>query len=163
MPKIRHSDNIKVNAAIEVAFDLVAGDVMAVDDDPDKMTGHRPLTDGPLRQGFQWQQRVVHNRKLCHTWWSVSEMARPRVLEQTMVHFCADAESKVHGGERWEFHVGDDGSTRVELCSWRSSRGLAGWIYKVLQERAGSDDTLSIKRRLAYVQFEAERRSQVEA
>lgn len=89
-----------MNAAVEVAFDLVAADVMAVADDPDKMVGHRRLTDGPLREGCRWQQTVVHNRKLCHTWWSVTEAVRPRVLEQTMRHFCADAERELQGGER---------------------------------------------------------------
>jgi hypothetical protein len=79
-----------VNAAVEVAFGLVPADVMAVADDPDKMVGHRPLTDGPLREGFRGEQTVVHNRKLCHTWW----------FEQTMRLFCADAERELQGGER---------------------------------------------------------------
>jgi hypothetical protein len=46
------------------------------------MTGQGPLTDGALREGFRWQQRVVHNRKVCGTWWCVTEVARPRVLER---------------------------------------------------------------------------------
>lgn len=141
-----------------MAFDLVAGDVVAVDDDPDKMAGHRPLTEGPLREGFRWQQRVVHNRKLCHTWWCVTETVRPRVLEQSMVHFCADAERQSQGGERWEFQARDGGSSVVKLHSWRTIHGLAGWIHKLLHE-GGRSDTLELKRRLAYVQFEAERRS----
>jgi hypothetical protein len=156
--KILHSATIAVDAASEVAFDVVAGDVMKVDDDPGKMGGHRPLTEGPLREGFRWQQRVVHNRKLCHTWWSVTEAARPKVLEQTMVHFCADAQRESQGGERWEFHERGTGSTVVELHSWRTIRGLAGWIAKLLHEGERSE-TLALKRRLAYVQFEAERRS----
>ena len=159
MPKIRHSATLAVNAATEVAFEVVAEGVMAVADDPDKMVGQRPLTDGPLREGFRWQQTVVHNRKLCHTWWCITEAVRPLVLEQTMLHFCADAQREIHGGERWEFHVDDGGSTLVELRSWRSNRGVAGWIEKLLREGAPSGATLPLKKRLAYVQFEAERRS----
>ncbi len=159
MPKIRHSASISVNAAVEVAFDLVAAEVMAVAEDPDKMVGQRPLTDGPLREGFRWQQTVVHNRKLCHTWWSVTEAVRPRVLEQTMRHFCADSQRELEGGERWEFRVDDAGATLVELRSWRRNRGVGEWIDSLFGGGARSDATLSLKKRLAYVQFEAERRS----
>jgi hypothetical protein len=158
MPKIRHSATIAVDAASEVAFDVVAGDVMRVDDDPSRMTGHRPLTEGPVREGFRWQHRVVHNRKLCHTWWSVTHAARPKVLEQTMVHFCADSKRESQGGERWEFHERSTGSTEVELHTWLTIRGLAGWIAKLLHEGERSE-LLGLKKRLAYVQFEAERRS----
>jgi hypothetical protein len=95
MPKIRHSAKIAVNAAAEVVFDVVAADLLAVDDDPDAMVGHRPLHSGPLREGFRWQQRIVHNRHVCRSDWCVTEVALPRVIEQTMVHFCADAQREV--------------------------------------------------------------------
>jgi hypothetical protein len=163
MPKIRQSAKIAVNAAVEDVFDLVAADLIAVDDDPDAMVGHRPLDEGPLREGFRWQQRIVHNRHVCGTEWRVTEVARPRVLEQTMAHFCADAQREVHGGERWEFWSDDGGSTLVDLRSWRIYRGVGGWIDKLFREGPTSAAAISLKKRLAYVQFEAERRSRDEA
>lgn len=159
MPKIRHSAKIAVIAPADAVFDLVAADLMAVDDDPDAMVGHRPVDDGPLREGFRWQQRIVHNRHVCGTEWCVTEVVRPNVLEQKMVHFCADAQREVQGGERWEFHSDDAGPTAVELRSWRTYRGITGWIDKLFREGPSSATAVSLKKRLAYVQFEAERRS----
>ena len=156
---MRQSATITVDAAPAVVFDLVAGDLMAVDDDPDAMTGHRPVTDGPLRAGFRWRQRVIHNRQECGAEWCVTEVERPRVLEQTMVHFCADAQREYRGGERWEFVSADAGRTLVALRSWRAARGLTGWLERFLGEGPRSAHAISLKQRLAYVQFEAERRS----
>lgn len=122
MPKIRHSAKITVHAAAEVVFDVVARDLTAIDDDPDKMVGHRPLDGGPL-------------------------------------HFCAVAQREVRGGERWAFRSDRTGATVVELATWRSYRGAIGWLRWLRGEDARSSAAVSLQKRLAFVQFEAERRA----
>jgi len=76
-----------------------------------------------------------------------------------MRHFCAGSQRELEGGERWEFRVDDAGATLVELRSWRHNRGVGEWIDSLIGGGARSDTTLSLKKRVAYVQFEAERRS----
>lgn len=119
------------------------------------MVGHRPLADGPLREGFRWQQTIVHDRKVCRTDWVVTEVKPPWLLEQTMEHLCAISGREVFGGERWELEVGGDGSTVVTLHAWRLSLGVGGWLQKILG--SGNETNLSLEKRLAYVQFDAER------
>jgi hypothetical protein len=146
-----------VRAPAAAAFAIVAGDVLKANEDPDAMARHRPLDVGPLRQGFRWQQTVVHERLVCRTDWAVIEVEEPRVLEQTSTHLCAVARKVLDGGERWEFAEGDDGSTRVTLRSWRDKPGLRGWLQKMLGSGLSRHTDLSLRKRLAYVQFQAER------
>jgi hypothetical protein len=63
--------------------------------------------------------------------------------EGLSLHLCAVAQRVFDGDERWEFDEGEDGSTRVTLHCWRVRQGLGAWLRK----------------RLAYVQFTAERQS----
>jgi hypothetical protein len=156
-PSLTHSATLDVRAPADVAFAVIARDMVKIDDDPDAMTGHRPLDDGPLREGFRWRQRVIHNRKECSTEWVVTELEFGRMLAQTMRHFCADVGSEARGGERWEFAQRDDGWTVVTLSTWRLRRGLKGWLEKVFGSGITPTVTTSIQRRLAVVQFEAER------
>ena len=77
MPSLTHSATLDVRAPADVAFAVIARDMVKADDDPDAMTGHRPLDDGPLREGFRWRQRVIHNRKECSTDGSSPSWSRP--------------------------------------------------------------------------------------
>ena len=67
------------------------------------------------------------------------------------------AQRVLDGGERWEFAEGADGSTRVTLLSWRERKGLSAWFQKILGSGLSQGLELSLKKRLAYVQFQAER------
>jgi hypothetical protein len=157
MPAITRTAKIEVRAPAEAAFAVVARDILAVKDDPDAMEGHRPLADGPLRKGFRWRQTVVHERKVCRSDWIVTELKPPWLLEQTMEHLCAVARRDVFGGERWELEVGSDGATVVTLRSWWHKPGLDGWLEKISGVVLGNWTNVSLKKRLAYVQFEAEK------
>jgi hypothetical protein len=156
MPLIHHEEKIDVRAPADAAFAVVARDVAKASEDPNAMTGSRPLDEGPLRPGFRWCQTVVHNRKLCRTDWVVTRLEPAQVLEQDMRHYCADLQRATRGGERWGFAERPDGSTLVTLHAWRLVPGVRGWLQKLL----GSGDALTsvqLRRRLAYVQFAAER------
>ena len=74
-----------------------------------------------------------------------------------MRHFCADLGTEARGGERWEFAERDDGWTVVTLSTWRLRPGLKGWLEKVFGSGITPTVKTSIQRRLAVVQFEAER------
>jgi hypothetical protein len=159
MPAIFYRAEIDVRAPAQVAFAVVTGDLLVEDDDPQNMGGRRPLDEGPVRVGFRWRQRVVHNRSLCRADWHVTQVTAGRALEQSMLHFCADARRETRGGERWEFAPRGDGSTCVRLRTWRLVPGVWGWLEKLLGSRRMEATTqIELRRRLAYVQFEAERR-----
>lgn len=159
MPAIQQKAEIDVRAPAAAAFAIVAGDVLKTDDDPEAMVGHRPIHAGPLRKGFRWQQTVVHERLVCRTDWVVTAVEEPRLLEQTSSHLCAVAQRVLDGGERWEFDEGDDGSTRVTLHSWRVRQGFSAWLEKVFGSAQSRSLDVSLRKRLAYVQFTAERQS----
>jgi hypothetical protein len=159
VPAVTGTAKIEVRAPADAAFAVVARDILAVKDDPAAMGGHRPLVDGPLREGFRWQQTVVHERKVCRTDWLVTKVKPPWLLEQTMEHLCAVARRELFGGERWELEVARDGSTVVTLRSWWEKPGVGGWLEKIRGLVLGSGFDLSLKKRLAYVQFEAEKDS----
>jgi hypothetical protein len=154
VPLLRDRAEIEVRAPAAAAFAVVERDILAVEDKPDAMTGHRPVQEGPLRRGFRWRQWLVHERRNCLTEWVVTEVEPPRVLEQDSWHFCAVAGRPSESGERWEFDERSDGSTLVCLSAWRVHPGLGGWLLKA---RGRSEAAISLRRRLAYVQFEAER------
>jgi hypothetical protein len=156
--EISHTAHIEVHAPAEAAFAVVAGDILAVEDDPAGWTGHRPIDDGPLRVGFRWQQTIVHERSVCRTDWIVTELREPWVLEQAMEHLCVAARREVRGGERWQFEEAGDGSTLVTLRAWRRRAGRLGWIERLFRSRDRAAE-LSLMKRLAYVQFRAERGS----
>jgi hypothetical protein len=157
VPQVVNSANVTVRAPAEAAFGVVAGDILAVDDDPGAMQGHRPIDAGPLRPGFRWQQTLVHERKVCRTDWTVTRLESPSLLEQTMEHLCAVSLRELLGGERWEFKQSDDGATFVTLRGWMQAPGLDGWLRKLAGDKAAQ---LSMKKRLASVQFKAERTAQ---
>jgi hypothetical protein len=157
MPAITSEAKIDVRAPASAAFDVVAGDILSTDDRLDSMARRRPLDEGPLRKGFRWRQTLVHERRQCRSDWVVTELQPGRVLEQTMVHFCMVALREVRGGERWEFAEADDGSTLVTLRTWRLKPGLAGWLEKVLGSTLERRTNVNLRRRLAHVQFTAER------
>jgi hypothetical protein len=157
MPIIQHEEQIDVRAPAASAFAVISRDILAVDDDPDAMTGHRPLVPGPLREGFRWRQRVVHNRRHCRIDWLVTRLEPGRLLEQSMDHYCADLQKQTRGGERWEFAELADGTTRVTLREWRVAPGLDGWLRKLLGSNVAVLMSVELRKRLAYVQFAAER------
>jgi hypothetical protein len=154
---IRQKAEIEVRASPRAAFAVVEGDILAVSEDSDAMARHRPLDAGPLREGFRWQQTIVHDRLVCRTDWVVTEIEDARVLEQTSSHLCAVAQRVVDGGERWEFSERDDGSTHVTLRCWRLSPGPRGWWGKMFGPSLPRETNFSLMKRLAYVQFAAER------
>jgi hypothetical protein len=157
MPALKQTETIDVRAPAQVAYDVVAGDLLKVVDGPGAMVSRRPLDEGPLRVGFRFGTTVVHNRKLCVSKIEISELDAGRIVAQSFSHYCADAERETLGGDRWEFGDGADGCTVVTLSSWRQRRGLRGWLLKLF----GSDEAarLELRKRLAYVQFESERRA----
>jgi len=157
MPVIRHEEQIEVRAPAASAFAVISRDILAVDDDPGSMVGRRPLVPGPLREGFRWRQRVVHNRKLCRTEWTVTRLEPARLLEQSMEHYCADRQQESLGGERWELVELADGSTRVTLRAWRALPGLGGWLQKLLGPDGAALMATGLRIRLAHLQFTAER------
>ena len=156
MPVIEQKAEIDVRAPAAAAFAIVAGDVLTANDDPEAMARHRPLDSGPLRTGFRWQQTVVHERLVCRTDWTVTEVDEPRVLEQSSTHLCAVARSVLDGGERWEFSEREGGTTCVTLLTWRDRAGLSGWLEKAFGSGPSRAADLSLRKRLAYVQFKAE-------
>lgn len=156
MTEIAHTAEIEVRAPAEAAFAVVAEDILAVEDDPEQFTGRRPIDEGPLRVGFRWQQTVVHDRSVCRTGWIVTELREPCVLEKAMEHLCRRRE--VMGGERWQFEETGHGLTVVTLRAWRTWPRLRGRLGRLFAPR---DDGVgfSLRKRLAYVQFRAERGS----
>jgi hypothetical protein len=81
------------------------------------------------------------------------------VLEQKSSHLCVVAQRVVDGGERREFTERDDGSTHVTLRSWRDSPDRRGWWEKIFGAPMPRETNFSLMKRLAYVQFAAERAS----
>jgi len=157
MPELHKSAEIEVRAPASVAFEVIAGDLLEVVDDPGAMSGHRPADGGPLRRGFRWRQWVVHERQHCLSDWVVTSVESPFHLEQSMWHFCAVSKSQTFGGERWELMERGEGSTLVSLRSWIVRDGPGGWLQKLLTGGCDSEARdLSLRRRLAYVQFKAE-------
>jgi hypothetical protein len=157
MPAITSEAKIDVRAPANVAFEVVAEDILRHEQRLDSMIGQRPLDEGPLRTGFRWRQTLVHERRQCHSDWTVTELQPGRVLEQTMLHFCFVALREVRGGERWEFVQAADGTTLVTLRAWRLKPGLAGWLEKVLGSPLKQRTSIDLRKRLAHVQFQAER------
>jgi hypothetical protein len=159
VPEIHETAEIEVRAPAAVAFEVIAGDLLKVVDEPDAMAGHRPADHGPLRNGFRWRQWIVHERRRCLSEWVVTSVEPPSHLQQSMWHFCAVSKSQVFGGERWDFADRGDGLTVVTLRAWTVREGLDGWLQKLLTwRRETGARNLSLWKRLAYLQFEAERR-----
>jgi hypothetical protein len=119
VPKVSQTAKIEVRALAQSAFAVVERDILAVDDEPDRMSGHRPLVAGPLREGFRWQQTLVHERRVCRTDWVVAELRSPWVLEQTMEHLCAVSAEEaarlraVRGGAELGTVVDDESTERA--------------------------------------------------
>jgi hypothetical protein len=136
---------------------VITGDLLEATDGSGSMTSHRPLDDGPLRPGFRFETTVVHNRMLCLSAGEITAIEAGRMLEQSIDHYCADSERVTHAGERWELAELPEGSTIVTLSLWRRRPGLSGWVQKLL----GTDEATrqSLRKRLAFLQYEAERRS----
>lgn len=100
----------------------------------------------------------MHDRVVCRTDWIVTELREPWVLEQALEHLCMATRREILGGERWQFEEAADGSTLVTLRAWRRRDGLGGWLERVLASRDDATD-FSLRKRLASVQFRAERGS----
>jgi hypothetical protein len=141
MTEIAHTVEIEVRAPAEAAFAVVAEDILAA---------------GPLRVGFRWHEAVAHDRSVCRTDWIVTELREPFVLEKAMGHLCHAARRDFMGGERWQFEARGRESTRITLRAWRRPTGLGGWLERLFASRDRAT-LLSLRKRLAYVQFRAER------
>ena len=157
MPRIYDNAEIEVRAPAAAAFAIVERDILTVSDEPGAISGHRPMSPGPLRQGFRWQQWGMHERHSCFTEWRITAVETPRMLEQESWHYCAVARADGYSGERWDFVERGDGTTLVTLNAWRSRPGLAGWLEKLWGGPCARLAEYSIRRRLNVVQFEAER------
>ena len=140
MTEIAHNAEIDVRAPAEAAFAVVAEDILA----------------RPLRVGVRWHETVLHDCSVCRTDWIVTELREPFVLEKTMGHLCLAARRDFMGGERWQFEESGRDSTRITLRSWRRPTGLGGWLERLFAPRDQAT-LLSLRDRLAYVQFRAER------
>jgi hypothetical protein len=141
--RISRTAEIEVRVPAQTAFDIIAAEI-------------RPIDDGPLRVGFRWQQTMVHERSVCRSDWIVTELREPYVLEQTMGHLCIARRREVMGGERWQFEETPDGVTVVSLRAWHSWPGMWGRLGRLLAHRHGGAG-FSLRERLAYVRFRAER------
>jgi hypothetical protein len=159
MATIDAKDSIHVAAPATVIYDLLTEQLAATNDDPKAITKQRPLDDGPVRPGFSYEMTVVHNRHVCRSEWTITRAERPSVLEETMDHFCAEASRESKGGDRWELREAN-GSTYVTLTAWKERPGIGGLLLKWFGDKQSSKR--SVKIRLNYVQFEAERRSKPE-
>jgi hypothetical protein len=140
MTEIAHTAEIEMRAPAEAAFAVVAEDILA----------------SPLRVGFRWHETVAHDRSLCRTDWIVTELREPFVLEKTMGHLCLAARRDFMGGERWHFEESGGDLTRVTLRAWRRRAGIRGWLERLFASRDHAA-VLSLRKRLADVQFRAER------
>lgn len=159
MATIDSKDSIHVAAPAAVIYDLLTEQLAETKDDPKAMTKQRPLDEGPVRPGFSYEMTVVHNRHVCRSEWTITRAERPSVLEETMEHFCAESSKESKGGDRWELREAD-GSTDVTLIAWKERPGIGGLLLKWFGDKQSSK--MSVKIRLNYVQFEAERRSNPE-
>jgi hypothetical protein len=155
MATIDVKDSIHVAAPATVIYDLLTEELAATNDDPKAMTKRRPLDEGPVRPGFRYESTVVHNRHVCRSEWTITRAERPSVLEETMDHFCAEASKESKGGDRWELREAN-GSTYVTLTVWKERTGIGGLLLKWFGDKQSS--RMSVKMRLNYAQFEAERR-----
>ena len=158
MTDISRTAEVEVRAPAQAAFDIVAAEIPAIEDHPAEGTGHHPIDEGPLRVGFRWQKTIVHDSSVYRTDWIVTELREPCVPEQAMEHLCLARRRAVMGGERWQFEETGDGLTVVTLRAWHSWPGLRGRLGRLFAPR---DDAagFSLTKRLASVQFRAERRS----
>lgn len=156
--KISRTAEIEVRAPAQAAFDIVAAEILTAEDEPAEWAGHRPIVEGPLRVGFRWHQTIVHDRSACRTDWIVTELREPYVLEQTMGHLCLARRRQLMGGERWQFEETADGVTVVSLRAWHSWPGMRGRLGRLFAHRHGAAG-FSLRKRLAHVQFRAERGS----
>jgi hypothetical protein len=156
--ELSRTAEIEVRAPAQAAFDIVAAEILAIEDHTAELTGHRPIDEGPLRVGFRWQKTVVHDRSVCRTGWIVTELREPCVLEKATEHLCLARRRAVMGGERWQFEETGDGLTVVTLRAWQSWPGLRGRLGRLFAPR---DDAagFSLRKRLASVQLRAERGS----
>jgi hypothetical protein len=159
MATIDAKDSIHVAAPATVIYDLLTEQLAETKDDPKAITKQKPLDEGPVRPGFSYEQTVVHSRQVCRSEWTITRAERPSVLEETMDHFCAVVSKESKGGDRWELREAD-GSTYVTLTAWKERPGIGGLLLKLFGDEQSS--TMSVKRRLNYVQFEAERRNKPE-
>jgi hypothetical protein len=150
-------DGIQVVAPAAVIYDLLTEQLAETKDDPESMVKRRPLDAGPVTSGFRYEMTVVHDRHLCRSEWTITRAERPTVVEEVMDHFCAAASRPLKGGDRWELRAAGGGGTHVTLTAWYDRPGLAVLLIKWFGDKSVSKS--SVKRRLAYVQFEAERRS----
>ena len=128
MPAVTQTETIDVRAPAHIAYDVVAGDLLRVSGSPDSLISRRPFDEGPLQPGFRFEATVVHNRKLCLSAQEITAIEAGRMLEQSINHYCADAERTTHAGERWKFDERPDGSTVVTLSFSRPGR----WLQKLL-------------------------------
>ncbi|MEA2433310.1 MAG: hypothetical protein QOG54_767 [Actinomycetota bacterium] len=166
MPKkpLRHyyKATIDVQTPPAVPFDVVAGNLEKPVEKPDSWQTLKPLVEGPVRRGFKYRQTIVHNRNQCYSDWEITQAERPTVIEQTLSHHCMEAQGRVlTGGERWEFLPNGDGTTLVSLTSWTDLQGFNGWLQKFFGPKQESRE-FTLRKRLAYTQFEAERRAKLE-
>jgi hypothetical protein len=157
VPTITWVETIEVRAPEAAVFGVIERDIMRVDDEPDAMATHRPLDEGPLRRGFRWRQTTAHDGRRCSTDWVVMDLDAPHVLDQRMSHLCAVNRNVVEGGERWELTHGSDESTTVTLSYWRPSTDLFEYLASFVRSRRSDATAVSLRKRLAYLQFEAER------
>ena len=157
MPTVSLKESVQINAPAAVIYELITEHVSLTVDEPEAIVKQRPLDEGPIRPGFRYETTMVHNRHLCGSKWTVTRAEPPYVLEQTMVHTCAEASKTITGGDRWELSEDPSGSSTLAILTvWKTRPGLDGLIKKLLADRSVSRTNLKV--RLNSAQFESERR-----
>ena len=155
----RSSAEIEIDAPARIPFGIVTSDITEADGSPTDAVEHHPLTRGPALPGFRWTQTVVHDRVRCHVDWMVTRREDPTLFEQAADHQCMATGQEATGRERWTFDELDGGrTTRVKLTVWQSQSVLdtpPGWLFRV---GLGAVGRQSLRRRLAYLQYESEKR-----
>jgi hypothetical protein len=101
---------------------------------------------------------MAHDGRRCTTDWVVMDLDAPHVLDQRMSHLCAVNRNVVEGGERWELKPSSDESTTVTLSYWRPSSDLFEYLASFVRSRRSDATAVSLRKRLAYLQFETERK-----
>jgi hypothetical protein len=159
---LKRSVDIEIRAQPAIAFAIVTSEVAQTVGARDAIEEHHPLTEGPVRPGFRWRQTLVHERHRCSMDWTVRHADQPSRFEQSYEHHCTVTDRRSTGGEAWTFVQRAD-TTLVTLTTWRERSLLTTPIRILLAGGLAPGEHTSLRQRLSYVQFQAERQERAQS
>lgn len=159
MASLKTSVDIEIRTKPDIPFGIVTSEVAQTVGAGDAIEEHHPLTDGPVQPGFRWRQTIVHERHRCSMDWTVRYADQPSRFEQSYEHHCTVTDRRSTGGEGWTFVERGD-TTLVTLTTWRERSLLTTPIRVLLARGLAPGEHTSLRHRLSYLQFEAERQDQ---